>query len=35
MRYMHLTTKRIEGIVNPYDVLPQNTQGNNKTTSKK
>jgi integrase/recombinase XerD len=35
MRYMHLTTKRIEGIVNPYDVLPQNTQGNNKTTLKK
>jgi site-specific recombinase XerD len=35
MRYMHLTTKRIEGIVNPYGVLPQNTQGNNKTTSKK
>jgi integrase/recombinase XerD len=24
MRYMHLTTKRIEGIVNPYDLLQEN-----------
>ena len=23
LRYMHLTTSRIQGIVNPYDVLPQ------------
>ena len=23
MRYMHLTTTRIKGVVNPYDVLPQ------------
>jgi len=23
MRYMHLTTTRIQGVVNPYDVLPQ------------
>jgi integrase/recombinase XerD len=23
MRYMHLTTTRIQGITNPYDVLPQ------------
>ena len=35
MRYMHLTTKRIEGIVNPYDTLPQSTEGNKTTTSKK
>jgi site-specific recombinase XerD len=35
MRYMHLTTKRIEGIVNPYDTLPQSTEGNRITTSKK
>ena len=35
MRYMHLTTKRIEGIVNPYDTLPQSTHGNRITTSKK
>jgi site-specific recombinase XerD len=34
MRYMHLTTKRIEGIVNPYDTLPQSTHGNRITTSK-
>ncbi|MEJ7684774.1 MAG: tyrosine-type recombinase/integrase [Segetibacter sp.] len=27
MRYMHLTTKRIEGIVNPYDSLPQSKEG--------
>ena len=26
MRYMHLTPKRIQGIVNPYDVLPQNKE---------
>ena len=31
MRYMPLTTKRIEGIVNPYDTLPQNKEGH--TTS--
>jgi len=29
MRYMHLTTKRIQGIINPYDVLPQGKQGDN------
>lgn len=23
MRYMHLTTKRIDGLVNPFDVLPK------------
>ena len=34
MRYLHLTTKRIEGIVNPYDALTQSTQGNKTTTSK-
>jgi integrase/recombinase XerD len=28
MRYMHLTPKRIQGIVNPYDVLPQNKEDN-------
>jgi site-specific recombinase XerD len=26
MRYMHLTSARIQGIVNPYDVLPQGKQ---------
>jgi site-specific recombinase XerD len=35
MRYMHLTTKRIEGIVNPYDILPQEHTKHNTTTSKK
>ena len=34
MRYMHLTTKRTQGIVNPYDALPQSNHGA-KTTSKK
>ena len=34
MRYLHLTTKRIEGIVNPYDALSQSKQGNKTTTSK-
>ncbi len=35
MRYMHLTAKRTEGIVNPYDALLQNRQGAKATTSKK
>lgn len=28
MRYMHLSSKRIEAVTNPYDIL-MNTQGNN------
>lgn len=28
MRYMHLTSKRIQGIINPYDVLPQGKEDN-------
>lgn len=34
MRYMHLTTTRIKGVVNPYDVLPQG-KGNKSTSLKK
>jgi len=34
MRYMHLTTTRIQGIVNPYDVLPQG-KGDTSTSLKK
>lgn len=26
MRYMHFTTTRIQGVVNPYDVLPQGNE---------
>ena len=29
MRYMHLSTTRMQGIVNPYDALPQGKQGDN------
>lgn len=29
MRYMHLTTTRRQGIINPYDVLPQDNDNNN------
>ena len=25
MRYLHLTAKRMDGVVNPYDVLPAGT----------
>jgi integrase/recombinase XerD len=28
MRYMHLTSTRIQGIVNPYDVLPRDKENN-------
>lgn len=28
MRYMHLSTTRIQGVVNPYDVLPQSNEDN-------
>ncbi len=35
MRYLHLTVKRTEGIVNPYDALPQEHTRHNITTSKK
>jgi site-specific recombinase XerD len=34
MRYMHLTTTRIQGVVNPYDVLPQ-SRGDKSTSLKK
>jgi site-specific recombinase XerD len=34
MRYMHLTTTRIKGVVNPYDVLPQG-KGDKSTSLKK
>ena len=30
MLYMHLTAKRTQGIVNPYDALPQRNQPDNK-----
>lgn len=33
MRYMHLTTARIQGIINPYDALPQSKE--DKSTSLK
>jgi site-specific recombinase XerD len=35
MRYMHFTTKRIQGVVNPYDVLPSASGNNDKTSCKK
>ena len=28
MRYMHLSSKRMQGIVNPYDALPQSKEDN-------
>jgi len=34
LRYMHLTTTRIQGIINPYDVLPQ-SKGDKSTSLKK
>ena len=34
MRYMHLTTTRIQGIINPYDALPQG-KGDKSTSLKK
>lgn len=34
MQYMHLTTRRIQGIVNPYDALMAG-KGNDKITSSK
>lgn len=33
LRYMHLTTTRMQGIVNPYDVLPPGGKDNQKLTS--
>jgi integrase/recombinase XerD len=35
MRYMHLTTRRIEGIVNPYDALPAGKENDNHASLKK
>ena len=32
LRYMHLTTSRIQGVVNPYDVLPQGKQDHTVTS---
>ncbi len=32
MRYMHLTTKRIQGVINPYDALPEGKGKDNKTS---
>jgi site-specific recombinase XerD len=29
MRYMHLTVKRTDGIVNPYDALPKRDDPDN------
>ena len=34
MRYMHLTTKRMQGIINPYDALPQDIQTDNNSIKK-
>jgi site-specific recombinase XerD len=35
MRYMHLSTRRIEGIVNPYDALPVAKEDDNRASLKK
>jgi site-specific recombinase XerD len=35
MRYLHLTTKRMATVVNPYDALPQSSVAVKRTTSKK
>jgi site-specific recombinase XerD len=35
MRYMHLTTRRIEGIINPYDALPSGNKNDNPASLKK
>jgi integrase/recombinase XerD len=34
MRYMHLTTTRRQGIINPYDTLPQGNPSDNSNASK-
>ncbi len=34
MRYMHLTTTRRQGIINPYDALPQGKQTDNNSIKK-
>jgi site-specific recombinase XerD len=34
MRYMHFTTSRIQGVVNPYDVLPQGNASDSKPSFK-
>lgn len=34
MRYMHLTTTRRQGIINPYDALPQGNQTDNNSIKK-
>jgi integrase/recombinase XerD len=34
MRYMHLTTTRRQGIINPYDALPQDKQTDNSNIKK-
>ena len=34
LRYMHLTTTRIQGIINPYDALPQGKQADNNSIKK-
>jgi integrase/recombinase XerD len=35
MRYLHLTSGRIQAVVNPYDTLMQDSKDNNRTASKK
>jgi site-specific recombinase XerD len=35
MRYLHLTPQRMQGIVSPYDTLPQDLQHTKAATSKK
>jgi site-specific recombinase XerD len=35
MRYLHLTPQRMQGIVSPYDTLPQDLQQAKAATSKK
>ena len=34
MRYMHLTTTRIRGIINPYDALPQGKENTSASLKK-
>jgi site-specific recombinase XerD len=34
MRYMHLTTTRIQGIINPYDALPQGKEDKSPSSKK-
>jgi site-specific recombinase XerD len=34
LRYLHLTSKRIQGVINPYDVLPDSKDKQQSASSK-